>query len=125
MESGSEFNGFGAKAGTPRAAGATAGMPGVNRHELPADLTPRAPAAHGAATVGMGEATVRPKGLSLEEQVMERERQGAEWRTQMKAVKVAQEEGGGPAAAAASAAGGSGGGDEQQQQQQGKEKESS
>jgi len=29
--------------------------------------------------------------LSLEEQVMERERQGTEWRTQMKAVKVAQE----------------------------------
>jgi len=66
--------------------------------------------------------------LSLEEQVMERERQGTEWRTQMKAVKVAQEGAGETAAsAAAGGAGGGGGGDEQQQQQQqqGKGKESS
>jgi len=44
--------------------------------------------------------------LSLEEQVMERERQGTEWRTQMKAVKVAQEGAGETAASAA--AGGAG-----------------
>ena len=53
---------------------------------------------------------------------MERERQGAEWRTQMKAVKVAQEQAGETAASAAAAAGGGSGGNEQQQ---GKEKESS